>query len=95
MVFFALDEAGLYLQATTSFVWSFVGETPIVRADPGRKQTHSFLWGAQSNERAVNRVAFRRDEQRSHSTLSRDTFGQHFRRCAGRGFPGSRSLASW
>ncbi len=41
-MFFALDEAGLYLQATTSFVWSFVGETPIVRADPGRKQTHFY-----------------------------------------------------
>ncbi len=41
-MFFASDEASLYLQATTSFVWSFVGETPIVRADPGRKQTHFY-----------------------------------------------------
>jgi transposase len=41
-VFFAQDEAGLYLQATTSFVWSVSGETPIVRADPGRKQTHFY-----------------------------------------------------
>jgi transposase len=32
----------LYLQATTSFVWSVVGQTPIVRADPGRKQTHFY-----------------------------------------------------
>jgi transposase len=32
----------LYLQATTSFVWSVIGETPIVRADPGRKQTHFY-----------------------------------------------------
>jgi transposase len=30
------------LQATTSFVWSVIGETPIVRADPGRKQTHFY-----------------------------------------------------
>jgi transposase len=30
------------LQATTSFVWSTIGETPIVRADPGRKQTHFY-----------------------------------------------------
>jgi transposase len=37
-----LDEAGLYLQATTSFVWSVIGETPIVRVDPGRKQTHFY-----------------------------------------------------
>ena len=41
-MFFALDEASLYLQATTSFVWSVIGETPIVRADPGRKQTHFY-----------------------------------------------------
>jgi transposase len=41
-VFFALDEASLYLQATTSFVWAAVGETPIVRADPGRKLTHFY-----------------------------------------------------
>jgi transposase len=32
----------LYLQATTSFAWSVIGETPIVRADPGRKQTHFY-----------------------------------------------------
>lgn len=32
----------MYLQATTSFVWSAVGQTPIVRADPGRKQTHFY-----------------------------------------------------
>jgi len=41
-VFWAADEAGLYLQATTSFVWSVIGQTPIVRADPGRKQTHFY-----------------------------------------------------
>lgn len=32
----------MYLQATTSFVWSAIGQTPIVRADPGRKQTHFY-----------------------------------------------------
>lgn len=41
-MFWAADEAGLYLQATTSFVWSAIGQTPIVRADPGRKQTHFY-----------------------------------------------------
>ena len=41
-MFYAADEAGLYLQATTSFAWSVIGETPIVRADPGRKQTHFY-----------------------------------------------------
>jgi len=32
----------LYLQATTSFAWSVIGETPIVRVDSGRKQTHFY-----------------------------------------------------
>ena len=41
-MFWAADEAGLYLQATTSFVWSTIGQTPIVRADPGRKPTHFY-----------------------------------------------------
>jgi len=41
-VFLAEDEAGLYLQATTSYVWAPIDQTPIVRADPGRAQTHFF-----------------------------------------------------
>jgi transposase len=38
----AEDEAGLYLQATTCHVWSPTGQTPIVRADPGRTKTHFY-----------------------------------------------------
>ena len=41
-VFLAEDEAGLYLQATTSYVWSPTGQTPIVRADPGRAKTNFY-----------------------------------------------------
>lgn len=41
-VFLAEDEAGLYLQATTCYVWSPSGQTPIVRADPGRAMTHFY-----------------------------------------------------
>ena len=41
-VFLAEDEAGLYLQTTTCYVWSPCGQTPIVRADPGRAQTHFY-----------------------------------------------------
>jgi transposase len=41
-VFLAEDEAGLYLQATTAAVWAPVGQTPIVRVDPGRAQTHFY-----------------------------------------------------
>ena len=38
----AQDEATLYLQATTMTVWAPRGVTPVVRADPGRKNTHFF-----------------------------------------------------
>jgi transposase len=41
-VFFAGDEAGMYLQATTCHVWSPIGQTPIVRADPGRAKTNFY-----------------------------------------------------
>ncbi len=41
-VFLAEDEAGLYLQATTCYVWYPRGQTPIVRADPGRAMTHFY-----------------------------------------------------
>jgi len=42
MVFLAGDEDGLYLQATTCQVWSPVGHTPIVRADPGQAKTNFY-----------------------------------------------------
>ena len=41
-VFLAGDEAGLYLQATTCHVWSPIGQTPIIRADPGRAKTNFY-----------------------------------------------------
>jgi len=41
-VFLAGDEAGLYLQATTCHVWSPTGQTPIIRADPGRARTNFY-----------------------------------------------------
>ena len=41
-VFLAGDEAGLYLQATTCYVWSPTGQTPVVRADPGRAKTNFY-----------------------------------------------------
>lgn len=41
-VFLAEDEAGLYLQATTCYVWFPTGQTPIVRVDPGRAMTHFY-----------------------------------------------------
>lgn len=41
-VLLAEDEAGLYLQATTCQVWSPTGQTPSVRADPGRAKTNFY-----------------------------------------------------
>lgn len=41
-VFLAEDEAGLYLQATTCYVWAPIGQTPIARADPGRAKTNFY-----------------------------------------------------
>jgi hypothetical protein len=41
-VFLAQDEASVYLQATTMAVWAPRGQTPVIRADPGRKSTHFF-----------------------------------------------------
>ena len=57
-VFLAGDEAGLYLQATTCRVWSPTGQTPIVRADPGRARTN--FYGA-LNLRTGQEVAMRSD----------------------------------
>jgi hypothetical protein len=37
-VILAEDEAWMYLQATTMYVWSPCGQTPVVRVDPGRKK---------------------------------------------------------
>jgi hypothetical protein len=37
-VWLAEDEASLYLQATTSRVWAPRGQTPVVRAHPGREK---------------------------------------------------------
>jgi len=58
MVFLAGDEAGLYLQATTCYVWSPTGQTPMVRADPGRAKTN--FYGA-LNLQTGQEVAMRSD----------------------------------
>ena len=57
-VFLAGDEAGLYLQATTGYVWSPLGQTPMVRADPGRAKTN--FYGA-LNLHTGQEVAIRSD----------------------------------
>lgn len=41
-MFLAGDEASLYLQATLMRVWSLIGQTPVVKNDPGRSLTHFY-----------------------------------------------------
>jgi transposase len=57
-ILLAGDEAGLYLQATTCHVWSPTGQTPIVRADPGRAKTN--FYGA-LNLHSGQEIAMRSD----------------------------------
>lgn len=38
----ALDEMSLYFQATTTRLWSPVGQTPVVRVSPQRDHTHFY-----------------------------------------------------
>ncbi len=57
-VFLAGDEAGLYLQATTCHVWSPTGQTPIIRADPGRAKTNFY---GSLNLRTGQEIAMRSD----------------------------------
>lgn len=41
-VILAEDEASLYLQTTIQSVWAPTGQTPVVRADPGRTKTNFY-----------------------------------------------------
>jgi len=41
-VIVAGDEASLYLQATRQVVWAPVGQTPVVKVDPGRANLHFY-----------------------------------------------------
>jgi len=90
-VFLAEDEAGLYLQATTVPVWAPVGQTPVVRVDPGRAQTHFYgslnlLTGPRGG------LALRRDEcPRLRSILG--NAADSTSRQAGGAVLGSRALA--
>jgi hypothetical protein len=41
-IFLAEDEAGLYLQATMMAVWAPRGQTPVIRAHPGREKVNFY-----------------------------------------------------
>ena len=38
----AADEASVYLQSTVQVVWAPVAQTPVVKVDPGRDNTHFY-----------------------------------------------------
>jgi len=61
----ALDEMSLYFQATTTRVWSPIGETPLVRVSPQRDHTH--FYGA-LNLRTGHEFALPSPEMTSETT---------------------------
>lgn len=67
-VFLAGDEAGLYLQATTCYVWSPTGQTPIIHADPGRAKTN---FSGSLNLQTGQEIAMRSD------LMNADVSAQH------------------
>jgi transposase len=64
-VFLTEDEASLYLQATTMAVWAPRGQTPIVRADPGRAKVNFF---GTLNLHTGEVIAMRATEMKSQTT---------------------------
>lgn len=63
----ALDEMSLYFQATTTRVWSPVGQTPVVRVSPQRDHVH--FYGA-VNLRTGHEFALSTVEMTSETTAA-------------------------
>lgn len=66
-VILALDQMGLYFQATLTRVWSPIGETPIVAVHPQREHCH--FYGV-LNLRNGREIAIRADQQCSEYTAN-------------------------
>jgi transposase len=81
----ALDEMSLYFQATTTRVWSRVGQTPLVRVSPQRDCVH--FYGA-LNVRTGHEVALPLPEQTSATTAH---FLSHLLTC----YPTQPMLLLW
>ena len=64
-MFLTEDEASLYLQATTTAVWAPRGQTPVVRADPGRDKVNFF---GTLNLHSGEVIAMRTDEMKAETT---------------------------
>jgi transposase len=82
---FALDEMSLYFQATTTRVWSPVGQTPLLRVSPQRDCVH--YYGA-LNLRTGHEVALPLPDQTSHTTVH---FLRHLLAC----YPTQPVLLLW
>lgn len=67
-IILAEDEASVYLQATTQAVWAPKGQTPTVRAHPGREMSH--FYGT------LNLVTGREVAQ-SESAMNSETTARH------------------
>jgi transposase len=64
-VFLTEDEASLYLQATTTAVWAPRGQTPTIRADPGRDKVNFF---GTLNLHSGDVIAMRTDQMKAETT---------------------------
>jgi len=84
-VFLAEDEAGLYLQATTTAVWAPRGQTPVVRAHPGRELVHFY---GTLNLHTGQEIVMRSTEMNAQVTA------QYLERILG-AFPGVNILLLW
>lgn len=81
----SLDEMGLYFQATTTRVWSPVGQTPLIAVSPQREHVH--YYGA-LNVRLGHEVALPLPEQTSETTAH---FLRHLLDC----YPAQQILLFW
>jgi len=75
----------MYLQATVMAVWNPVGETPVVRVDPGRSKVAFYgSLNLRTGEELVTRT----------TQLDAATTAQHLRQALGR-HPGKRMVMFW
>lgn len=84
-VFLAEDEAWMYLQATVMAVWNPVGETPVVRVDPGRSKVAFYgSLNLQTGEELATRT----------TELNASVTAQHLQQVL-TSYPGQRIVLFW
>lgn len=84
-VILAEDEAAVYLQASLQAVWAPCGQTPIIRADPGRASTHFYgTLNLLTGQELISRTA----------TMTAETTAQHLEHIL-RTYPAVKILLLW